>query len=70
MDIGPNNDNESTNSLDTMIAFGGSEADGHLGDLLPNSKANLGILAREINSFQQQVEVAEVQPVEGFDGID
>ena len=47
MDIGPNNDNESTNSSDTMIAFSGSEADGHLCDLLPNSQANLGILRRE-----------------------
>ena len=53
MDIGSNNDNESTNSLDTMIDFGGSEVDGHLNDLLPNSQANLGILTREINSLQQ-----------------
>ena len=28
MDIGPNNDNESTDSSDIMIAFGGSEVDG------------------------------------------
>ena len=51
IDIGPSNDNESTNSLDTMFAFGVSEADGHFGDLLPNSQANLTILAREINSL-------------------
>ena len=51
MDIGPHNDNESTNSLDTTVAFGGSEVDGCLSDLLPNSQANLGILAREINSL-------------------
>ena len=30
MDIGPSNDNESTNRLDTTLAFGGLEADGHL----------------------------------------
>ena len=33
-----------------MIAFRGSEADGHIGDLLPNSQADLNILAREIHS--------------------
>ena len=43
IDIGSNNDNESTDSLDTMIAFGGSEVDGCLGNLLPNSQANLSI---------------------------
>ena len=41
MDMGPNNDNESTNSLDTMIALRGAEADGYLSDLLPNSHAHL-----------------------------
>ena len=51
IDIGPHNDNESTNSSDTMTAFGGSEADGHLGNLLPNSEANLSIHRREINSL-------------------
>ena len=44
IDIRPNNDNKSTNSLDTTIAFGGSEADCHIGDLLPNSLGNLSIL--------------------------
>ena len=51
IDIGPNNDNECTNSLDTTLAIGGSEADGHLGTLLPSSQANLTILTREINSL-------------------
>ena len=51
-DKGPSNDNESTNSLDTTLAFGGSEVDGHLGNLLPNSQVNLTILMREINSLQ------------------
>ena len=51
IDIGPNNDNESTNSLDTMLAFRGSEADGHLSYLQPNSQANLTILTRVINSL-------------------
>ena len=34
IDIGPNNDNESTNNSDTMIAFGGLEVDGCLRNLL------------------------------------
>ena len=53
IDIGPNNNNENTYSLDTRLAFGGSEVDGHFGNLLPNSQANLTILTREINRFQQ-----------------
>ena len=44
-------DNESTNSSETMIAFGGLEADGHLSNLPPNSQADLYILAREIHSL-------------------
>ena len=51
MDMGSNKDNESTNSLDTTIAFGGSEADGHLANLLPNGQANLSMFTREINSL-------------------
>ena len=47
IDIGPNNNNESTNSLDTTLAFGGSEADGCLSDLLASSQANLTIITRE-----------------------
>ena len=53
IDIGPDNDNESTNSSDTTITFGGLEADGCLGDLLHSSQANLTVLTREINSLQQ-----------------
>ena len=53
IDIGPHNDNESTNSLDTMIAFRGSEVDGCLGNLLPNSHTGLNIFAKEINSLPQ-----------------
>ena len=51
IDIGPDNDNESTNSSDTTPAFGGSEADDHLSDLLPSSQANLTTLTREVNSL-------------------
>ena len=51
IDIGPGNDNENTKSLDTMLAFGGSEADDHLSDLLHSSQTNLTILTREINSL-------------------
>ena len=53
INIGPDNDNISTNNSDTTIAFGGSEAGGHLGDLLHSSQANLTVLTREINSLQQ-----------------
>ena len=38
--------NESTNSSENVLAFGGSEADGHLIDLLPNSQTDLNILTR------------------------
>ena len=41
IDRGPNNDNESTNSSDTMLALEGLEADDCLGDLLASSQANL-----------------------------
>ena len=51
IDIELNNDNESTHSSDTMIVFRGSEVDGHLGNPLSNSQANLTILTREINSL-------------------
>ena len=46
-------DNESTNSLETTIAFGGSETDGCLGDPLPNSQVDLNILTRDIHSLLQ-----------------
>ena len=51
IDIDPINDNEGTNSSDTTLAFGGLEVDGHLGNLLPSSQANLTIFTREINSL-------------------
>ena len=51
IDIGPDNDNESTNSSDNMFAFGGSEEDGHLSDLT-SSQAKLTVLTREIHSLQ------------------
>ena len=50
-DTGNIDDNESTNSSETTIVFRGSEMDGCLGDLLPNSQTDLDILTREINSF-------------------
>ena len=61
--------NESTNSPETTIAFGGSGTDGHLGEPLPNSQVDLNILATEIHSLQQQIEAREGQPVEGLDCI-
>ena len=50
IDIGPDNNIESINSSDTRLAFGGSEVDGHLSDLLHSSQANLTVLTRETNS--------------------
>ena len=50
-DVGNIDDNASTDSSETMIAFRGSEADGCLGNLLPNSQADLNLLAREIHSL-------------------
>ena len=52
IDIGPDNDNGSTNSSDIMIACGGFDMDGHLSDLPHSSQANLTILTREINNLQ------------------
>ena len=68
--IGPSDNNESINRSNTMLAFGGSEADGHLGNILPSSQANITILTREINSLQQWVKDREGQPVEGLDCIE
>ena len=63
------NNNESTNGSETTITFGGSVADGCLGDLLPNNQADLNILSREIHCLQQCVEAGD-QPAEGLDCID
>ena len=63
-------DNESPNSSETIIVFRGSDADGHLSDLLPNSQADLNILTKGIHSLWQGVEAREGQPVEGLDYID
>ena len=41
INTGPDNDNESTSVLDTTIAFGGSEADGHPSELIPSNQAKL-----------------------------
>ena len=63
-------DNESTNSSETMIAFRGSEADDCRGDLSPNRQADMHMLTREIYSLQQCIEAREGQPAEGLDHID
>ena len=65
-----NDNNESTHSLDTTVAFGELETDGHLGNPLPNNQLNLSILAREIHSLWQLIEAGEGQPTEGLDCID
>ena len=38
IDIRPENDNESTNSSDSTIAFGDSEADGHHSNFYPATR--------------------------------
>ena len=53
-----------------MLAFGGSEVDGHLSDLLTCSQTNLTILKRVINNLQQWVEAREGQLTEGLDQIE
>ena len=53
-----------------MIDFRGPEADGHLGNLPPNSQAYLHIFAREMYSLQQCIEAREGHPAEGLEGID
>ena len=70
IDIGPNNDNESPNSSDTMLAFGGSEVDSHLSNLLPSSQANLTVFTRKINSLHQWMEAIEGRLAEGLDHIE
>ena len=69
-DTGNTDDNESTNNSESVIVFGGSEADSHLSHLPPNSQADLHILTREIHSLLQCIEAREGQPVEGLDHID
>ena len=39
IETGPDNDNESTSGSDTTVAFGGSDADGHPSELIPNKQA-------------------------------
>ena len=51
IDIGHDNNNESTNSSDILSAFGGSEVDGLFSNLLHSSQANLRVLTRNINSL-------------------
>ena len=70
IDIDLNNDNESEQSSDTMVAFGGAAANGHLSDPLPCSQTDLKLLTREISSLWQCIEAGEGQPAEGLDHID
>ena len=70
IDIGPDNDNDSTSSLDTTIYFRGSEADGHLGNLLPSNQAKLSALTKEIHNLHQWMEAREGQSTEGMHHIE
>ena len=40
INTGLDNDNENTSGLDTTIALGGSEADGHPDELIPSNQAS------------------------------
>ena len=47
------NDNEITSGLDTTVAMGGPEAEGHPDELTPSNQAKLMALMREINDLCQ-----------------
>ena len=70
INTGPDKDNESTSGSDTTIAFGGSEADGYLSELISSNQAKLTACTREINDLHQLVETGEGQPAEGLDCIE
>ena len=53
IDTGLDNENESTSSLDTTIAFRGLEVDGHINSLLPSNHAKLTALPKEIHNLLQ-----------------
>ena len=64
------NDNESTSGLDTTVALGGPETEGHPDELIPANQTKLIALTREINDLHQWVEAAEGQPTESLDHIE
>ena len=53
VNTGLDNNNECTSSLDTTVAFGGSNTDGHPDELIPSNQAKLTALTREINDLHQ-----------------
>ena len=61
--------NESTHSLDTTVALGGPEVEGHPEDPVYSNHDKLMALIREINDLLQQVEAGEGQPAESLDCI-
>ena len=67
---GLDNNDESIIGWDTTIALGGSEAEGHLNELIPSNQAKLTALTREINDLCQWVETGEGQPTESLDSIE
>ena len=50
---GLDNDNVSISGLDTTIALGGPEAEGHPDELIPSNQTKLTALMREINDLHQ-----------------
>ena len=67
---GLDNDNESTHGLDTTVALGGPEAEGHPSDPINSNQAKLMALMREINDLCQWVEAGKGQPGESLDCIE
>ena len=70
INVGPDNDNESTSGLDTTIVFGRSEVHGHPSSLILSNQAKLTACIREIHHLYQWVEDEEGQPAEGLDCIE
>ena len=52
------------------MALGGSEADGHLNELIPSNQATLTALMREINDLHQWVKTREGQPAKHLNCIE
>ena len=64
-----NINNESTHSLDAIVALGVPEAVEHPEDPVYNNQDRLTALSREINDVHQSVAAEEGQPVETLDHI-
>ena len=62
-------DNNSTHSLDAIVALGGPGAVGHPEDQVYNKANRLTVFTREINDLHPRVAAKEAQPAEALDCI-